>query len=419
MKQWRINPVIGEQVRLKQSGRVGDYSVQVERAGLRKDGIVQVTFQLWNGQPQYTHTCAPSIEEELVKARDAILARAPDLDAAHLEQVLAKLEVDAAQQEPAGKSSGASQSANNAAREQLSLSPPGFVCVALDDKGQRVYVLRTDEDGTQVVPSVVGPYKGEQVTHVPPPDLPWMLPRASAILDHQEHAHDDGWAEMLLADLENWHKAASDLGRPEAYLLLALYDLLTYIPEHTDYYAEIALEAEPERGKTRTGQAAIYVCRHGVHLQGIREATLLRDASDLGASLFIDVMNLSQTLERKECVDVVLARFEKGSVERVQYPDRGAFLDTVRYVVYGPTIIATMTSPRCASEPVTYQPRHAAGRHLRTVGDTWREAAPLLRPILARGRPVAQTVRAPGRRGSRDRGVRGMAGTGTGAAIAP
>jgi hypothetical protein len=180
------------------------------------------------------------------------------------------------------------------------------------------------------------------VTHVPPPDLPWVLPRVGAILDHYERAQDHGWTAGLLGDLEAWHQAASDLGRPEAYLLLALYDMLTYIPEHTDYYAEIALEAEPERGKTRTGQAASYVCRHGVHLQGIREATLLRDASDLGASLFIDVMNLSQTLERKECVDVVLARFEKGgSVERVQYPERGAFLDTVRYVVYGPTIIAT------------------------------------------------------------------------------
>jgi hypothetical protein len=338
MKSWRLDPILGEPIKRKDSEEYSDFSLQVERAALRSSGAIAVTYQLWNEQPHLTRSCAPSIKKELAEACQDILAVAPDLDPVDLSRVLAKLEVDAGQQEPRSRA----DAADEAPREQPSLSPPGFICVALDEEGQQVYVVRTAEGSTQVVPSVVGPYKGEQVTHVPPPDLPWVLPRAAAVLEHYERAGDDGWAARLLEDLEGWHKAASDLGRREAYLLLALYDLLTYIPEHTDYYAEIALEAEPERGKTRTGQAAIYVCRHGVHLQGIREATLLRDASDLGASLFIDVMNLSQTLERKECIDVVLARFEKGgSVERVQYPERGAFLDTVRYVVYGPTIIAT------------------------------------------------------------------------------
>lgn len=229
-----------------------------------------------------------------------------------------------------------------ATRRQLSLSPPGFVCVALADDGTRVYVLRREDGSLDVTPSAVGPYKGETVTHVPPPDLPWALPHASAILTHHEHAAEAGWAAQILGDLEDWHRNASDLGRADAYLLLALYDLLSYIVEHTDYLPMIVLEAEPERGKTRTGQASAFVCRHGVHLQGIREANLLRAAGHLEAMLFIDLMNVWETAKREKCEDVILGRWERGAtVPRVINPEAGAFADTVHYPVYGPTIIAT------------------------------------------------------------------------------
>jgi hypothetical protein len=88
------------------------------------------------------------------------------------------------------------------AREQPSLCPPRFVCVALDDEGERVYVVRTDAGALEVVPSVVGLYKGESVRHVPPPDLPWLLQRADAVLRHWQEARAPGWAAGLLADLE-------------------------------------------------------------------------------------------------------------------------------------------------------------------------------------------------------------------------
>lgn len=228
-------------------------------------------------------------------------------------------------------------------RGQLSLSPPGFVCVALDADGQRVYVLHGDDDAPVIAPSAVGTYKGEMVTHMPPPDLPWLLPHADTVLRHYDDAQSDPeWSARLLSDLEQWHRQASDLGRDEAYLLLSLYDLLTYAPEQTDYFAIICLEAEPERGKTRTGQAAAYVCRHGMHIVGIREANLLRAAGDRQATLFIDLMSLWETAKREKCEDILLARWERGGyVERVQNPDRGAFRDTERYETYGPTIVGT------------------------------------------------------------------------------
>jgi hypothetical protein len=61
----------------------------------------------------------------------------------------------------------------------------------------------------------------------------------------------------------------------------------------------------------RADQAGAGVSRHG-----LREANLLRDASDYKASLFVDVMDLAKTLDRKQCMDVILGRFEKGGQHR-------------------------------------------------------------------------------------------------------
>jgi hypothetical protein len=338
MKSWRLDPILGENVKRKDSEEYSDFSLQVERAALRSNGAIQVTYQLWNEQPHLTRSCAPSIKKELAEACQDILAVASDLDPVDLSRVLAKLEVDAGQQEPRSRA----DAADEAPREQLSLSPPGFVCVAMDEEGRSVYVVRNDGGGLEVVPSVVGAYKGEQVTHVPPRDLPWALPRAAAILEHYEHAGDEGWAASLLVDLETWHRKASELGRDEAYLLLGLYAMSTYVPEFCDYYAELLMKSDAERGKTRTGQAAIYVCRHGHHVIGIREASLLRDADHRQSALFIDLKDLWAKAERNNCDDIILGRFEKGAqVERVLDPDVGPHADTTFFNVFGPTILAT------------------------------------------------------------------------------
>jgi hypothetical protein len=338
MKSWRLDPILGEKIKLKDSDALSEFSLQVERAALRGSGVIQLACQLWNGQPQLTRHCAPSIKKELDAVCQDILACAPELDPVDLSRVLAKLDVAAGAQEPRGRA----DASDEAPHEQLSLSPPGFVCVALDEEGQRVYVTRSDDGALDVVPSVVGPYRGETVTHVPPPDLPWALPRAAGILEHYEPARSDGWAASLLTDVEAYLHEASDLGGKPAELLLSLYVASTYVPEFCDYYAEIVLEAEPERGKTRAGQAAIFASRHGVHVVGIREANLLRDADHREAALFIDIMKVWQSAERNNCTDILLGRFEKGAtVERVLNPDAGPFADTTFFGVFGPTLIAT------------------------------------------------------------------------------
>lgn len=308
--------------------------IQVPKAKQSGAGT-QAQVQLWNGKLIHAETF--NIENHKQRAQFAHMAHENDsfIDEQAINKALVTMSVQLQKQ-----STGDSDEA--APREQLSLTPPNIVTVARGDGDELVYVLRHEDGTLSVAPSVVGPFEGETVTHVPPPGMPWLWPRAENVLDHYEHAHEEGWAATLLADLEAWHRNASDLGRDGAYLLLALFDLLTYIQELTDYLPIILLEAEPERGKTRTGQALVYVARHGMHLQGIREANLIRDAHDRQATLFIDLMNVWKTAEREKVEDVILSRWERGgTVERVLYPEKGAFADTVRYGVFGPTIIAT------------------------------------------------------------------------------
>jgi hypothetical protein len=104
MKSWRLNPILGEKIKLKDPDKDSEFSLQVERAALRSNGVVQATFELWNGQPQRTWTFAPSVKKELAKGCEDILSCAPDLDPEDLSRVLAKLVVDAGAREPQGQS---------------------------------------------------------------------------------------------------------------------------------------------------------------------------------------------------------------------------------------------------------------------------------------------------------------------------
>src|SRR4030067_2586284 len=104
----------------------------------------------------------------------------------------------------------------------------------------------------------------------------------------------------------------------------------------------ILFYAVPERGKTRTGKAAIYIAYRGVHCVDLREANLFRFAQDLRATLFIDIMDLWKKAEKNGSEDILLLRCEKGAkATRVIYPEKGAFRDTVYDSVSGPTFIAT------------------------------------------------------------------------------
>jgi hypothetical protein len=86
----------------------------------------------------------------------------------------------------------------------------------------------------------------------------------------------------------------------------------------------------------------IYAAYRGVILTSIREAHVIRLATNYRATLFFDIMDLWKKVERSGTEDIMLARFESGAkVLRVKHPEKEAFDDTVFYDIYGPTIMAT------------------------------------------------------------------------------
>jgi hypothetical protein len=116
----------------------------------------------------------------------------------------------------------------------------------------------------------------------------------------------------------------------------------SYILEHFDYAGIIALEAVPERGKSRAGKAAMCVMRHGIASVSLREAHLIRDARDRQASLFYDIRDLWARAEQENCDDLLLARWERDlQVPRVLHAQLGPHRDTEWFSTFGPTILAT------------------------------------------------------------------------------
>ncbi len=180
-----------------------------------------------------------------------------------------------------------------------------------------------------------------EVKYYPPPreNLPFSrIPRADEVIKYYESDEDS----ILYEDLINYHKNISELPSTVHYDLLTTWDFLTYLIELVQYLPYMWLYAIPERGKSRTGKACIYVSYRGIHVESLSQAYLLRVSNDLNATIFFDVMNLSKKAEQSGSEDILLQRFEKGiKVPRVLFPDRGPHLDTVYYDIFGSTIIAT------------------------------------------------------------------------------
>ena len=138
----------------------------------------------------------------------------------------------------------------------------------------------------------------------------------------------------FLADLEQL--LAEDLKRPtrERRSALMLFEEL----QRRGYQGAY----DSVRGKSRTGKAIVYVSYRGIHVVSLREAYILRFASDLGGTIFFDIRSLWQKAVREGSDDILLCRFERGlRVPRVNNPDRGPHRDTVYYSVFGPTVIST------------------------------------------------------------------------------
>ena len=168
--------------------------------------------------------------------------------------------------------------------------------------------------------------------------LPFSVPRLAKV--QEWYGRED---TTLYADLLTYLQRFSALDDLQ-WSVVAHYVFLTYLHDHRgiDYCPYILFYAVPERGKSRTGKSVTYVCFRGVHLIELREATIFRYSQNLRGTLFFDLMDVWKKAERSGCEDILLLRAEKGAkCNRVLYPDRGPFKDTVYFDIYGPTIIAS------------------------------------------------------------------------------
>lgn len=194
-------------------------------------------------------------------------------------------------------------------------------------------------------PEVVTQVDRNEKRLIPPPKehIPWKLPRATEVLAHlaqkSDAAAEDG---RLFDDLLNYHMAISELPSERHYLLLAAFDLHTYLMEKFEYSPMLCFYAVPERGKSRTGKGIIYLAYRGLHVESLRDAYIVRVASDYGASLFFDVRDIWGKAEKTGTDDVLLNRFERGaSVPRVLDPCKGPH-EGIRYFrIFGASIIST------------------------------------------------------------------------------
>jgi hypothetical protein len=211
---------------------------------------------------------------------------------------------------------------------------PGLVDL-VDDGGQVAFLIK-DDAGLRIETSA----ELDGIQNFPPDKghLPFLLPQADRCLSYYQN--DD---PALFDDLMAYFRRFSYLPN-DHWLIIGLYVLQTYLQDHPDlhYMAMILFYAVPERGKSRTGKAVANIAYRGVHVVDMREANIFRYSGNLGATIFFDIMDLWKKAEGNRCEDILLLRYEKGArVPRVLYPEKGAFEDTVFYLIYGPTLMAS------------------------------------------------------------------------------
>ncbi|CAH2031717.1 hypothetical protein [Trichlorobacter ammonificans] len=275
---------------------------------------------------------------------------------------------------------------------KLSAYFPGLVDVCKNDDGQLLYC--TVQDG-HLVFSDQHTTDTETLTIPDEQHFPFLLPRAGEV--QRYYSQDD---TTLYDDLLAYLKRFSALDA-EQWPLVVYYIFLTYLHDHRDidYCGYLLFYAVPERGKSRTGKSASYVSFRASHLIELREPIIFRYTENFHGTLFLDLMDVSKKAAQSQSEDLLLLRAEKGvKCVRVNRPDLGAFLDTDRYDIYGPTIIATneqlhkilgtrclpIIMPNC---PGDYEnPRPELGLELKERLTAWRAkhlfaALPSLKPL--------------------------------------
>lgn len=202
-------------------------------------------------------------------------------------------------------------------------------------------------------------YNAEGKCFQPPfqEDLDYLLPRFDNVIEeYSKHQSDTVTSDAsdsvrpsgckrcleLFKEIRDYHSNISELPTDYHYDLLTLFDFHTYLIEKFDFSPILYFFADKERGKTRTAKGLIYIVRRGVMTETLREANLIRWSRDVRATLLFDVKNFARKLETSQAEDLVYGRAERGVIaSRVLFPEKGAFKDTVRFEVFGPTIITS------------------------------------------------------------------------------
>lgn len=182
-----------------------------------------------------------------------------------------------------------------------------------------------------------------------PPQL--KIPRLEKVLEYAQNHGDAGetgdtgvctGCTQLFYALVSYHEEISDLPDPNLYKLIALWDFHTYAMEKADYSPIIYFYSVAERGKSRTLKGMTYVAYRGIRKGDIRDSQLIRDCTNLCATLAFDMTDFWEKVKQSGSQDVILNRYESGTtVSRVNRPEKGAFRDTDYYDVFGPTVLAT------------------------------------------------------------------------------
>lgn len=205
----------------------------------------------------------------------------------------------------------------------------------LDGGGRLVYLTN---DG-KIVESIE--YQGELYEPPPKESISYLLPDKNIVLRDISDWSDssDG---VLYTHLLNYHREISDLPHEFFYDLLVLWDFHTYFLDRLHFSPILYLYAVKERGKSRTGKGCIYVSRRGVFTETVREPDIIRWGHDHKACLGFDVKDFPRKIQRANCDDLLLSRFEKGSISsRTLWPEKGAFRDTKNFKIFGATIVMT------------------------------------------------------------------------------
>jgi len=201
----------------------------------------------------------------------------------------------------------------------------------VSDKGRPIYLFLLDD----------GLVTTDEINETVPPkreQIPFALVEAEEV---KRRFRDDN-DEELFAAVDRYLRRFAHLSDDQR-LILTAYVFASYIQDHKDvqYLPIIYLYAVHERGKTRAGQAAIYLMYRGLHMVDIREANVFRHAEYFAASIFFDLMDVGKKLDRNDSHDVILHRCEKGAIVTRTNPDKPPFQDQKNYQVYGPTILAS------------------------------------------------------------------------------